>query len=82
VNTQLSHAHHYVAQWYQRRFLRAGLSKYYYLDLHPEVIVSGKTAYRRRALLHWGPAKCFFKDDLYTLNVGNWTTETANRTFS
>jgi hypothetical protein len=80
MNTQ-AHVHHYVPQWYQRRFLPPGRTKFHYLDLHPDTVVSGKVRYQRRALLHWGPARCFYKDDLYTLKLGNWTTDQIEKRF-
>lgn len=56
-----SHAHHYVPEWYQRRFPPRGVSKYYNLDLQAETIAqNGHT--------HLGPDGCFYKDDLYALN--------------
>lgn len=80
MNTQ-AHVHHYVPQWYQRRFLQRGQTRFHYLDLHPETVVSGKVRYQRRALLRWGPARCFYKDDLYTLKLGNWTTDQIEKRF-
>jgi hypothetical protein len=80
VNTD-AHEHHYVAQWYQRRFLQPGQTKYHYLDLHPETVVNGKVRYTRRDLLNWGPALCFCRDDLYTLKLGSWTTDQVERNF-
>src|SRR3984893_16764328 len=32
------HHNHYVAEWYQRRFMLPGYGKYWYLDLNPEQI--------------------------------------------
>jgi hypothetical protein len=52
--TQQARDHHYVPQWYPKRFLPAGQSKFYYLDLHPETVNSNGFKYQRRALLHWG----------------------------
>ncbi len=62
---------HYVPIWYQRRFMAAGQSKYYRLDLHPEVVKSGNKQYTRRDLHHWGPANIFAEGDLYTTRWGN-----------
>jgi Protein of unknown function (DUF4238) len=81
VNTQQSHVHHYVPRWYQRRFLASGKSKFHYLDLHPEVITSNKVSHQRKALLHWGPARCFYKDDLYTLKLGGWSSDQIEQRF-
>jgi hypothetical protein len=78
---QQSHVHHYVSQWYQRRFLEPGKGTYCYLDLHPETVQSGPKRYQRRALLHWGPVRCFCKDDLYTIKLGNFTTDQIEKRF-
>jgi hypothetical protein len=81
VTGQQSHVHHYVSQWYQRRFLEPGKSTYWYLDLHPETVQSGPKTYQRHALLHWGPARCFCKNDLYTIKLGNFTTDEIEKRF-
>jgi hypothetical protein len=74
--------HHYVPQWYQRRFLDAGQDHFYYLDLYPESVTSkGGTRYRRNALLRWGPKKCFFQKELYTLKLGQWSTDEVETYF-
>jgi len=76
-----SHAHHYVPEWYQRRFLPSGLSKYYYLDLHPETIVQDGHAHQRKAVRHLGPDSCFYKNDLYALNFAGQTTDELEQFF-
>jgi hypothetical protein len=67
--------HHYVPQLYQRRFLQPAQTKYHYLDLQPDTVRTETKAYQRRNLLHWGPKRCFCKDDLYTVKLGDWTTD-------
>lgn len=81
MKTQQAHIHHYVPQWYQKRFMLPGQSRYYYLDLKPETVVSGQIQYQRRALLRWGPARCFYKDDLYSVKLGNWSTDQLEKRF-
>lgn len=77
-----THRNHYVPQWYQRRFLEKGDSHFYYLDLTPETKISdGGTKYRRRALLKWGPKKCFCHEDLYTLKLASWSTDQIEKSF-
>lgn len=76
-----SHAHHYVPEWYQRRFLPRGVSKYYYLDLQPETIVQKGHAHQRKAIRHLGPDSCFYKDDLYALNFAGQTTDELEHLF-
>ena len=78
---QQSHAHHYVPQWYQRRFLLPGQSRYHYLDMNPDTVVREGISYRRNDRLHWSPARCFYKDDLYTLRFGPATTDVMERLF-
>jgi hypothetical protein len=47
--------------------------------LHPDTIThNGK---KRRALLPWSPERCFYKDNLYTLKLGNWTTDDFEKRF-
>ena len=48
----------------------AGQSKCWYLDLKPEVCRNGRAVWTRKDLLHWGPARCFALDDLYTARWG------------
>jgi Protein of unknown function (DUF4238) len=79
MSSAQSHVHHYVPRWYQRRFLKTGQFTYHYLDLHPDTITyNGK---KRRALLPWSPERCFYKDNLYTLKLGNWTTDDFEKRF-
>lgn len=61
---------HYVPEWYQRRFLADGQSRYYYLDLHPDTITNNGHTYTRKALLPWGPTQCFAQNNLYTTRWG------------
>lgn len=61
---------HYVPEWYQRRFLLPGQHRYWYLDLNPDEVTSGRMRYIRRDLLPWGPQQCFAQNDLYTTNWG------------
>jgi hypothetical protein len=81
MSTQQAHSHHYVPQWYQKRFLTSGQTKFYYLDLHPESVTSNGVTHTRRRLLRWGPARCFYRDDLYTLKLAGWSTDLIERSF-
>ena len=64
---QQSHKHHYVPEWYQKRFMLKGQTAYYRLDLSPENIKtpSGKVI-KKAEVLQKGPSKLFFEIDLYT----------------
>lgn len=75
---------HYVPEWYQYRFLPNELkeNKFFYLDLNPETIVSRERSYKRKALLYWGPPRCFWESDLYTTKFGGWeSTEIEEKFF-
>jgi hypothetical protein len=78
----MARRNHYVPIWYQKRFLPEGETRFYYLDLAPETRVSpGGKKYQRRALLRWGPERCFVQDDLYTVKLGNWSNDEIERKF-
>ncbi len=64
-----------MPQWYQYRFLDDSEQdkKFFYLDLRPDTVTTScRTKYTRRALLRWGPARCFFQGDLYTASFRGW----------
>ncbi len=62
---------HYVPEWYQRRFLNVGQTRYHYLDLRPEVRTNAGHTWTRNALRSLGPRKCFAQTDLYTATWGS-----------
>ena len=74
---------HYVPIWYQRRFLPLGMKeqKFQYLDLRPGKVVRGTRKILRKDLMHWGPARCFFKDDLYTTRWGKFESTDIEQYF-
>lgn len=67
MDISLTRNNHFVPIWYQKRFLAPGESKYFLLDLAPDLIhlPDGRTI-PREELKHWGPKQCFFLKDLYT----------------
>jgi hypothetical protein len=79
---QQSHVHHYVPQWYQKRFLLAGNSELHYLNLHPkEVRVSPTKSYTAPPHRRKPPSRCFFEKDLYMLRFGKETTDWIEKRF-
>src|ERR1700686_821764 len=78
---QQSHDHHYVPQWYQRRFMLPSQSEYFCLDLHPEVTIHNGVAHPHTAVHKWGSKRCFFEDDLDTLKFDRGTTDEMERRF-
>jgi hypothetical protein len=64
-----SHKHHYVPEWYQRRFMLEGQKAYFRLDLSPEIIKRPDgNIIKKGEILTKGPGKFFFDIDLYTTN--------------
>jgi hypothetical protein len=79
---QISHEHHYVPQWYQKRFLVCGEEKLWYLDLKPErVVIDQRRSYAKRALFRRYPAQCFWLQDLYLLRFGNVVSDVIEKVF-
>jgi Protein of unknown function (DUF4238) len=70
-----SHNHHYVPQWYQRRFLPSKQSKLYYLDLKPQRVTNGDSSYLRRNPKKSGVVSCFCEEDLYSIRFGKQMTD-------
>jgi hypothetical protein len=54
MSTDQYRHNHYVPEWYQKRFMLPGQTRYRYLDLKPDELVSGGRKYTRNNLLHWG----------------------------
>ena len=78
----LSHVHHYVPEWYQKRFLLSGAPKLHLLDLKPDrVILPNGKSFTHKAHCYKPPSKCFCGDDLYTLRFGQAITDTVERRF-
>lgn len=45
-----------------------------------KVVIDGKS-HRRRALLRWGPRRCFVENDLYATRFGDWISTEIERMF-
>jgi hypothetical protein len=75
---------HYVPQWHQRLFLSPTEkeAKLYYLDLKPDQVRGGDgKLYAKTDLWRWGPAKCFYQANLYTLAFGNLASDVIEKRF-
>lgn len=69
IYMQYSYKHHYVPEWYQKRFMLKGQTAYYRLDLSPEIIKKPNgELFKKAEILKKGPSKFFFEIDLYTTN--------------
>jgi hypothetical protein len=79
MSDNTSQVHHYVPQWYQKRFLPEGQSILFYLDLKPEKVVNGSVRYTKKALRRMSPSRCFCVDDLYSMRFGKKTTDAMER---
>src|ERR1700687_5676101 len=77
-------SHHYVPQWYQRRFVDPASEeeKLFYLDRFPERVVRPDGgSHQRAALRRLGPVSCFQADHLYTLNLANVDADVLEKRF-
>jgi hypothetical protein len=82
MSPEISHEHHYVPRWYQRRFLAPGHEKLWYLDLKPErVVIDRRRSFTRQALRRMYPAECFWLKDLYILRFGKNVTDVIEKIF-
>jgi hypothetical protein len=63
---QKSHKHHYVPEWYQRRFMAGEQTAYYRLDMRPEIIRTPSGNIKKSEIQYKGPTKFFFESHLYT----------------
>jgi hypothetical protein len=81
-HSDLSHVHHYVPEWYQKRFLAPGNVQLYRLDLKPQRIdaPNGKSYYPKACLLR-PPSRCFCSEDLYMVRFGRRETDAIERHF-
>ena len=75
MQAQQSHNHHYVPQWYQKRFLSTARRQLFYLDLKPQRVEIGEHFYLRRNPQRTGAVNCFSRDDLYVMRFGKKTTD-------
>lgn len=68
---ELSHKHHYVPEWYQRRFLEPEKTAFKILDMRPSVFYrsDGSVAGKASSFLDKGPAAWFFEKDLYSIRL-------------
>lgn len=64
--------HHYVPQWYQKKFMLPNESEIYYLDMKPGSFVDTRgITHSKKNLWRQGSKKCFVEEDLYTTKIPN-----------
>lgn len=62
--------HHYVPQWYQKKFMLPGEHELFQLDMNPESFVDPRgVRHLTKTLKKQGSKKCFFERDLYTAKI-------------
>jgi hypothetical protein len=78
----ISRAHHYVPQWYQKRFLSPGTEKLWRLEFKPEIVrIDDKRTFTRRAERWLYPSQSFYEDDLYSLRFGSQVNDGLEKAF-
>jgi len=82
MTLNLSHTHHYVPEWYQKRFLLSGLDKLHVLNLKPDTVrLSSGKSFTHSEYRVAPPSRCFYSDDLYMLRFGRAITDVVERRF-
>jgi hypothetical protein len=80
--SQQSHKHHYVPEWYQKRFLSSGEQQLHLLDLNPPTIQLPSGARKTKPpYRHMSPSQCFCDEDLYMLRFAKSDNDIIERQF-
>jgi hypothetical protein len=62
--------HHYVPQWYQKKFMLPEESELFYLDMKPGYFIDPRgVKHDKQSLWRQGSKKCFVEEDLYTTKI-------------
>lgn len=73
---------HYVPQWYQKKFLLLGSSRFYYLNLNPQKYLDSKGISHTENAIKWqGSKKSFCEKDLYTRRFETIASTEIEKTF-
>lgn len=72
--------HHYVPQWYQRRFLPSGETRFHLLNMKPWRVVNNRRV-PMREVERWGTKKCFQQPDLYSVRVAGYPKDLFEKLF-
>jgi Protein of unknown function (DUF4238) len=82
MTTQISHDHHYVPEWYQKRFLVDGATGLHRLALKPARLqTSTGHIYYEKNYLRRPPSRLFCTKDLYMLRFGHHETDGVEKGF-
>lgn len=74
--------HHYVPQWYQKRFMLPNESHLFCLNLKPDVFTDPRgVSHIDRPVKRQGSRLCFVQDDLYTTKVQGMETKDIEKHF-
>ena len=74
--------HHYVTQWYQKKFMQPGEHELFYLKLMPETFADLRgVVHTRKPLRKQGSRMCFAEKDLYTARIHGIETTDIEKYF-
>jgi len=74
--------HHYVPQWYQKKFMLLDEHELFYLDLRPDNFIDPRgILHTRKALKRQGSKMCFVQKDLYTIQIYGIETKDIEKYF-
>jgi len=82
MTAQVSHEHHYVPEWYQKRFLIGGATELHRLALKPvRIQAPNGHSYYEKNYLRRPPSRLFRTKDLYLLRFGRHETDAIEKRF-
>jgi len=74
--------HHYVPQWYQKKFMLPGEHELFHLDMKPDTFADPRgITHTKKALKRQGSKMCFVEEDLYTTRVQGIETKDIEKHF-
>lgn len=74
--------HHYVPQWYQKKFMLPNEHELFHLDLKPETFTDPRgVVHTKKPLRRQGSKKCFVQEDLYTTKIQGIETKDIEKYF-
>jgi hypothetical protein len=82
MTAAVSHDHHYVPEWYQKRFLADGATELHRLALRPvRMVTSTGHSFYGKEYLRRAPSCLFCTKDLYMLRFGSHETDAIEKGF-
>jgi hypothetical protein len=74
--------HHYVPQWYQKKFMLPGEHELFHLNMKPDTFIGPRgVIHTKKAVKRQGSKMCFVEEDLYTTRISGIETKDIEKHF-